>query len=646
MTHGLKMTRRLQQSIIAFTVLFLTATPCPAPAGYLYNKNYIVAHGQGQDILCDPYVVQKNDWVIKLFARRGQIAEQDFPEFLTIFKRLNPHVADVDKILPGQHILIPLKKLENESLPGQSSGIVTIPFVAISRLPDFIKKDAIPYTVKPGDNVSAIIAAGYGKFGTAPYNKGVELFKLINPEITDLNRIYPGQDIHIPDPGLQDKAWYADLFDASGQINTDIDVKALLTPKGLPKADAPDNKSVSAPSPDTAVAQLEQPEEKPPVMRPTAPIPHDPNRSSLKKAAAALNAKFLDKGTYYFPGQGKQDFKIDLSRYPVMQLNDGTRILFCEKDDFSVSDKNVMMSFWKNLKILPLPFQSTFEQIISTIFASDDKYDLKNHLRFDDHGAVVDIKARWVIRSSPSASGQNKAVTCIFLRDNADLPVPDSLTRYLQDCGVMIREIDKEGDGISAPDPNTLSAVQESQNAVISLQNSLNGIVDDLITAVDCHYSEKINISFPYAGIQVNALSNLISTPKGRQLLVDYGDLYGDALTAIRKTGLYIVQLGGIKDWQTALKSIFNALNFSFTEHLDFKPVVRSGNEYIDIHIPGLVVDAEAQEKFLITQALFRSSFAQFLAQSGYHVIFVSNGGTASGSEDHASSPSGGPATD
>ncbi len=644
MTHSLKMIRKLLQSIIAFTVLFLTATFCPAPAGYLYNKNYIVRQDQGQDILCDPYTVQKNDWVIKLFARRGQIAEQDFPEFLSIFERLNPHVADVDKILPGQHILIPLKKLENESLPGQSSGVVTIPFVAISRLPDFIKKDAIPYTVKPGDNVSAIIASGYGKFGTAPYNKGMELFKLINPEITDLNRIYPGQNIHIPDPGLQDKTWYADLFDASGQINTDIDVKALLTPKDLPKADAPGHKPVSDASPHAAVAQLEQPEEKPPAMRPTATIPHGQNRASLKKAAAALNAKVLDKGTYYFPGQKKQDFKIDLSRYPVMQLNDGSRILFCEKDDFSISDKNAMMSFWKNLKIMPLPLQATFEQVLEAILTSDDRYELKNRLRFDDHGAVVDIKARWVIRSSPSASGQNKDISCIFLRDNADLPVPDSLTRYLQDCGIMIREIDNSGAGLSAPAPGTPAPLLESQNAVISPQNSLNGIVDDLITAMGCHYSEKINISFPYAGIQVNALSNLISTPRGRQLLVDYGDLYGDALTAIRKTGLNIVQLGGIKDWQTALKTIFNALNFPFTEHLDFKPVVRSGDEYIDIHIPGLVVDVEAHGKFLITQTLFRSALVQFLAQSGYHVIFVSNGGgRAPASEDHAASPSGGP---
>ena len=627
MTSGLKMTWRVLQSIIVFTFLFLTATSCPAPASYLYDKNYMVRRDQGQDILCDPYIVRKNDWVIKLFMRRGQIAEQDFPEFLRIFQRLNPHISDVNKILPGQHILIPLKKLENESLPGQSSGMVTIPFVAMSRLPDFIKKDAIDYTVKPGDKLSVIISSGYGNYGSRSYNKGIELFKLINPDVKDVNLIYPGQTIHIPNPGIQDKNWYPALFDEFGRINADVDVKGLLTPQEQPKTEAAANKPVSPPISAFPLVQTKQPEEEPVVTRPAIPVttPYRQNFSSLKKAAAALNAKVLDKGTYYFPGKGKNDFKLDLSRYPVMELADGKRILFCEKDDFSISDKNAMTSFWKNLKIMPLPFQSTFEQVLEAIFASDGKYDLKNRLTLGDHGVVIDIKAKWIIHSNPSDSSQKKTVTCIFLQDDARSPVSESFMRYMSECGITVREISKDG---AIPPVNRQTAVQDSQNALISFKKSLPGVIDDMMTAIGCHYSEKINISFPYAGIQVNALSNLISTSKGRQLLVDYGDLYGDALTAIRKTGLAIIQLDGIQDWQTALKSIFNSLNFSFTENLDFKIMARPDGTYIDIHIPGIAVETDSKEKYLLTPALFRSALSQFLKESGYNVIIASDAGS------------------
>jgi len=57
------------------------------------------------------------------------------------------------------------------------------------------------------------------------------------------------------------------------------------------------------------------------------------------------------------------------------------------------------------------------------------------------------------------------------------------------------------------------------------------------------NYAQNVAITFPYAGIQIKALSNLVSTGDGKSLLVDFGDLYGDAIIAIKKTGLDIIQI-------------------------------------------------------------------------------------------------------
>lgn len=608
-------------------ILFFFSPPCSAPAAFLYNKDYVIRQDQGQDILCDPYIVQKNDWVIKLFQRRGQIAEQDFPEFLRIFQRLNPHVNDVDKILPGQDILIPLKKLEHETLPGQSSGVVTIPFVSISKLPDFIQKDSAEYTVKPGDYISSIISTGYGRYGSKSYREGVELFKLINPELTDINRIYPGQTIHVPNPGLQDKPWYAKLFNKDGQINTKMDINSLISPRDKPKTDVLTGKTPVAAS-GLSSAQPVSPEKKQLSTGATEQVPVRQTVSSLSEAATALGAKLLSKGTYYFPRPGQKDFKLDLTRYPVIQLSDGSRVLFCENDDLPLSDKKALMSFWKDLRIMRLPLQSTFEQVLDAIFRSDDRYELKNRLHLEDHGVAIDIKAKWIIRSKPSDMEGNTSVTCIFYKNETDFPLPVSLASYLSQSGVMIREIPKYGaapvssEGSPAPQP-----LKASQSALISLQNDLETTVSDLLTAMGCHYSQKVNISFPYAGTQINALSNLISTSKGRQLLVDYGDLYGDALISIRKTGLQIVELAGIKDWKIAARHIFSELRFSFADNLDFKALTRPDDGHITIHLPGVVVETDARESFLITPASLRQELAQLLIQSGYCPIMVSGNG-------------------
>ena len=117
-----------------FFVIIIFACLIPfrsAYSAFLY-KSYIVRYDRGWDILCEPYVVKKNDWVFKLFRQKGEIAHRDFPEFLKVFKRLNPHVRDINRIRPGQQIIIPLKKISQEGLVEQSSNIVTIPFVTIS----------------------------------------------------------------------------------------------------------------------------------------------------------------------------------------------------------------------------------------------------------------------------------------------------------------------------------------------------------------------------------------------------------------------------------------------------------------------------------------------------------------------------------
>jgi hypothetical protein len=116
--------------------------------GAMLYKNYVVRYDRGWDILCDPYQVRRGDWVLKIFRQKGELAHDDFREFLGIFQRLNPHVKDIDRIRPGQVVDIPLKKLAQGNLPGQSSGVVTIPFVMISNPKEMIEKHTRTYTVQ------------------------------------------------------------------------------------------------------------------------------------------------------------------------------------------------------------------------------------------------------------------------------------------------------------------------------------------------------------------------------------------------------------------------------------------------------------------------------------------------------------------
>ena len=238
--------------------------PTPAEGAILY-KSYVVRYDRGWDILCDPYIVQRGDWVYKIFRQKGEISSHDFKEFLEIFKRLNPQIRDVDRIRPNQNILIPIKKIEPNAFPNQSKGLVTIPFVTISKMTELLNAQAVPYHVQKGDYISRLITERFGAHGSKSYQEGIELFKAINPDIGNLNLIYIGQRINLPNPAMRNEPWYKSLFDGFGKIKRELDEKPVDEP-------------------DVKVAVIQNP-----INPPTDPI---------SKVAAILDAKLLKKGTY------------------------------------------------------------------------------------------------------------------------------------------------------------------------------------------------------------------------------------------------------------------------------------------------------------------------------------------------------------
>ncbi|MCG2754486.1 MAG: hypothetical protein L6247_02775, partial [Desulfobacteraceae bacterium] len=485
------------------TVLLICITATYSAGSALLSKSYVVRYDKGSDILCDPYVVQKGDWVFKIFRQKGEISHKDFPEFLAIFKRINPHIRNIDRIRPGQHILIPLKKLKKGSLPGQSSGIVTIPFVTISNLPDIIKPLSTEYIVQKGDYISRLITRGYDtKYGTKPYNEAIKLFRLINSDVVDLDRIYQGQKLYIPGSSLRNQPWYKSLFDSSG-----------------------------APEPFISTDQ------------------HDNAQPPFAAIASILNAKLLNKGIYSFPGHGKADYKLDLSGFPLIELKDKTKILltqYTDKDtnkDKKINDSelNAIKSYWSNVKIVLIANKASTEQVLDAVMELFGKEAFKNKISFSDQDVKVEVRGKWIIEQ-PYFAGEEASHLCITPVNGPDESTPDSIVRYLEQHNIIIKDFLKDF-------KETKHKSKKAQNKntaedIITINFSDHKtVVNNLLTAMGYNYAQNVAITFPYAGIQIKALSNLISTGDGKSLLVDFGDLYGDAVLSIKKTGLGIIQI-------------------------------------------------------------------------------------------------------
>jgi hypothetical protein len=170
----------------------------------MYQKEYVVKQDLENRIWCESYVVQKNDSLTRIFQEKGGIIDENPEEFLRIFKRLNPRVSDLES-RPGQQIYIPLKIMGPER--ELSTRIFTLPMVTISADKSQPAPEPKPrsdvsgfteYEIKPGDTLSQIFHQYFGINTSALFGERLRLFKKINPDVADINLIYPGQAIRIP----------------------------------------------------------------------------------------------------------------------------------------------------------------------------------------------------------------------------------------------------------------------------------------------------------------------------------------------------------------------------------------------------------------------------------------------------------------
>lgn len=581
----------------AFLVIIIFAcliSPGPAYNAFLY-KNYTIRYDRGWDILCDPYIVKKNDWIYKLFREKGEISQKDFPEFLRLFKRLNPHIHNMDHIRPGQHILIPLKKLTQGSMPGQSSGMVTIPFVTIPNAPKDLKKYSAKHTVQKGDLVSMLISKKYGPFGTESYKHGIKLFKLVNPDVKDLDRILIGQTLHIPDPAILSQPWYQSLFDGSADNKNRVDADdSILTGKKTPE--------------DFISSKMEK-----------------KSSSPLSEVARFLNANLFNKGVYYFPRPGQEDFKLDLSKIPFMEFEKGTRILFStvNNNQKSVLDSklDIVKSFWKDVVIVRVAPNDSVEQIFDAVFEKIGSHGLKNRLSFLDHGVKVEVRGRWIYEA-PVESGNIVRHFCISLIDTVDERTPESILRYLDQNNIVIKEILKDKHR-SPKKSNSPPSHQSGQDVSTIDFSDRKTFVNDLMTVMGYNYSPNVSVSFPYAGVQVKAASNLVSGSDGSSFLVDFGDLYGDAVHAIEKTGFNIIQIKNDDHYPVIIQKILSAMDVSYTNDPSFLAAKRPTTHNTTLAIPGILVDSEGKSKTLLSFAKLNKGIIRFLTDQNVKIIMI-----------------------
>lgn len=575
--------------------VMLVLGPFQAYAAF-FSKDYVIKDFRGQDVLCDAYVVLENDYVIKVLKQRGDLAQEDFPKFLKIFKHINPDIRDIDLIYPNQRILIPLRILAPGTLDGQEGGKVRIPVITITDLPRALKDHSEVYEVRYGDWISRLIEERFGEYGSESYERGLELFRKLNPDIEDMEKIKEGEEIRLPDPAIRNQPWYEDLFenqdpgDQSGSASEDLpaypDSGSSDVLGGADREEAHADK-----------AEEEKSEEN--VLPP--PVQWFNDLSVFARAAEIVDARIYDKGLYFFPRRHGRDFRLDLSITPVIELANGKKLLFTRRQGLSPGDKRVIQDYWGDLEVVFVSGEPELYSVLERLIGEIDPDGYKNRLSVEDNRVLIAVRGRFIYNSP-----QEESVICLNIIPEADMRTPPAVCDYLSRHGIVLREWVNKGEmsGWVLREPR-----QNPSERKLPVADPRNPAV--LVRAVaemlGYRYSENVEISFPYAGFQVKASADMLSLGENSEIIVDYGSLKGGAVDAIEKSGFKVLQIEGFRDVEKVLEILAETLPVSYEKDPMFWTADRPRIHNTSVQIPGWLVSPGKSSKgsggLLLTRA-------------------------------------------
>ena len=119
-------------------------------------------------------------------------------------------------------------------------------------------------------------------------------------------------------------------------------------------------------------------------------------------------------------------------------------------------------------------------------------------------------------------------------------------------------------------------------------------------------------------------MSNMLSFGNGRDLLIDFGDLYGDAIQAIRDTGLDVFQARAEADPVTLIDQLMAAGGMSSTRAPVFYGANRPATHNVTVTVDGVLIPANGGENLLFSAKRIPELITRFLTDQGIRIVTVS----------------------
>ena len=475
------------------------------------------------------YTVQKGDILSTIIRKLPGITEKDIPRYYQMTKELNPDITDLNRLYAGQTLVLPGKSIvvqeektaasTSKSLSSEASGSQS-------------------YQVKKGESLIRIVRRKlHIKTGT---QKMLLEIQSLNPKIKNLNHIYIGQIIYLPDGQTALKS---------------IPVNAIKNPAIIPE----EKVSVIPPGEGPPVIETKAVEVKESIFLPPAT-----RLAVIKHIITQMNGSMITSGNYYLPISKTEQLTIDCSIIPVVELDDRTTI-FLDLGNRSNRYLNKMISErWSNYQLVKIDDKDDIIIILKKIFNNTKTYEITKAQKPFSLGSqpVMEVIVDWVIAKKDVNTSSSKTQGLRVVYENNAL-LPRAIVNYARQHSLIITEI-SPGKGLvgkpeeiySLPSITTLptSSAKDFSSALLSYLN-IQGESDADVRV--------FNIAKD--GFNLSIKTDIVVTRAEKKTLIFSRDLPPQFVNILQKAGNELIFISDQDEPAKNMEKILRGFNFVFT---------------------------------------------------------------------------------
>ncbi len=528
---------------------------------------------EGRKILTESYTVENGDHLWQLLRKRGLLQKRELPEFLAVLKKLNNSFSNLDLIHPGDKLIIPLTLSPVKGLTGLASKKPATPL----SLADLKNVKLENYTVESGDSIIKVVKSRYSLRDEQISGDYLEQLKRLNPELSDLNRIYPGQVVKLP-------------------VYTPQLVRAPIKP--------------AKPRPQENQATREEPktEEK------------GPTALSLQLAEifGLIGEEWVNTGEHYIPLSSGGQINLKADSFPILNVQNGNQIIVDLHSELPEKMSQVISSNWANYRVVHLLSRDDLRSALKKIFplcgfhelySSGEPLELMSNIR-------LQMTADWIIVPTPAPQGEKDQTVLINLTDRSGPRIPSELKDFLAEQGVRTIEyptLPQSG----APSPVQAEILQAGQDRAQIIETVLNLTGQAFTRNMEMPLYKEGNSEF---NLTIKADFFLYLGKK--EAVIDFSGIGADMISLLKEYNVSILSVAGESDPAVIVSRVldFTGVKFDSKPH-PFNSADKEESRNIRVTIPGIIFRDNQGRNVFASDVRLPNDIAGFLSRKGYKVL-------------------------